>query len=98
MAVVEEKAAVGITEVEVITRWRGSPVNPLERCGIPDDLATELAAMNPPVVRIIRRNVPPTAGIGLGGKIGGDAPVNQTELLLSLVKELVEELKASRKR
>ncbi len=98
MAAVATETKSGITEVEVLQRWRGSPVNALERCGIPDALAKELAGMNPPAVRIIREHVPPTEGIGKNGQIGGDAPVNQIDVMCTLVRELVAELKSERER
>ena len=86
----------GMTEVEVIRRWRGSSVNPLERCGIPDELADELASIpddkGGPAVRILRRNVPETAGLG-GGEHGN---VNHLRQALDRIEELEKENAALR--
>lgn len=93
-----------MTEVEVLRRWRGSPVNartenaPGEHCGVPDELADELAAMSPPCVRILRRNVPATEGIGHDGVMGSDKTENTHAVLIDLVRELVIELRTSRTR
>lgn len=86
----------GITEVEVLRRWRGSPVNGGERCGIPNELAEELARLDPPAVRIIRQDVPPTEGIDGEGVIGGDAAKTRGDALIELVGELVQELRLAR--
>jgi hypothetical protein len=79
-----------MTEVEVLRRWQGSSVNPLEKCGVPDALAKELEAMNPPCVRILRTKVAPTEGIGKDGAIGSDASVNTVDRLCALIEDLLE--------
>jgi len=93
----------GVCEVEVLRRWRGSPVNgigpngePGEKCGIPEELAKNLAALDPPAVRILRHDVPPTEGISTDGVIGGDAQLTRGDALIELVTELVQELKLAR--
>lgn len=100
MAAVADEKTTGLTEVEVIRRWKGSAVNPLEKCGIPDALADELASipesLGGPAVKIIRRNVPRTEGIDADGVIGGDARRTRSDALIELVTELLQEMRLSR--
>lgn len=97
------ESTTGITEVEVLRRWRGSPVNgpadnrPGEHCGLPDALADELAnipeSMGGPAVKIIRRNVPKTEGIDAHGVVGGDQARTRGDVLIELMTELLQEFR-----
>jgi hypothetical protein len=80
-----------MTEVEVLRRWQGSTVNPLEKCGVPDALADQLAALDPPAVKILRRNVPATEGIGADPWHGAG-----NNALYELITVLIEEVRAGR--
>ena len=80
-----------MTKVEVLRRWQGSPVNKGEFCGVPDDLADELAALKDrdgrpdPAVRIVQRNVPETAGLGGDNSLSG---VDHVAHALACIQEL----------
>jgi hypothetical protein len=91
VAAVAEKTRT--VRVEVLRRWRGSAVNEREECGIPLALAEELAAMDPPAVRIISREAVPDTE----GKNGDPwAVAGGSNPLYELILELVTELKAKR--